>query len=94
MFEFGFKMFVGRICKIRHISQTIYWIELIFYKEIKDTCKYIVITFYVKWSLGTYLFKESKLLDESSQIYQTRLLCTVWKISGETRGILLHFKLE
>jgi len=77
MSEFGFKMFVGHICKIRHISQTMYWIELIFYKEIKDTCKYIVIKFRVKWSLGTYLFRESKLLDESSQIYQTRLLCTV-----------------
>jgi hypothetical protein len=64
-----------------------------FYKEILDAWNYNSVTFQVKWSLGTYYFKRSKLLEKSGHISQTRSLCTVWDIFGAIGGTLLRFKL-
>jgi hypothetical protein len=52
-----------------------------------------MVDFQVKWSLETYYFRESKLLDEYCQMCQTRLLCTVWNISRAIGVILLRFRL-
>ena len=41
--EFCLKMSTDQFCKIRHISQTVYWIELKFYKEMLDTINYIMV---------------------------------------------------
>jgi hypothetical protein len=65
-----------------------------FYKKILDISNYILIIFQIKWSSRTYYFQGSKLLDKSCQICQTRSLCIVYDISGDTYiWILLLFKL-
>jgi len=51
--EFSLKIFINYFCKIK----------LKFHKDIVDTWNYIVINFQVKWSLRTYYFKGSNLLD-------------------------------
>jgi len=41
--EFGLKMFANQSCKIGHISQTVHHNELTNYREILDTCNYILV---------------------------------------------------
>jgi hypothetical protein len=86
-------MFVNQFCEIRYISQTIHRIELKFYEKILDTWNYIVVNFQVIWSLGTYYFRGSELLDKPCQICQITPLCTVWNIYGVIGGMFLRFKL-
>jgi hypothetical protein len=62
-------------------------------KIIIDTWNYIVVNFQVIWSLRTYYFRGSKLLDKPCQICQITSSCTVWNISRVIGGIFLRFKL-
>jgi hypothetical protein len=52
--EFCLKMHINQFCEIRHISQNIYWIKLKFYREILETCKYIMVSLQVNQSSVTY----------------------------------------
>jgi hypothetical protein len=82
--EFDLKISTNQFCKIDNISQTVYHNEMKFYKKILDISNYILIIFQIKWSSRTYYFQGSKLLDKSYQICQTRSLCIVYDISGDT----------
>ena len=68
--KFSLKISINQFCEIKYISQTIHRIKLKFYKEILDTWNYIVVNFQVIWSLGTYYFRGSELLDKPCQVCQ------------------------
>jgi hypothetical protein len=44
-FDFDFQIFADLFGKIGHISQTVYQIEVKFYREILNTLNYIVVKF-------------------------------------------------